>query len=154
MVFSRFNRPKTQAVPAFPGTQTVFEERIIEGTRRLVKTGLNPLNEFVQKSLPETQIYNILRKYENGNVDVLSKTFGQYFDSTDMPRTLQDAQNALIKAEVYFDKLPVDVKNKFNNSCSAFLDSVFDGTLQSKLGTVKGAESLVNNSVKEGEANE
>lgn len=154
MVFSRFNRPKTETVPAFSGTQTVFEERIIDGTRKLVKTGLNPLNEFVQKSLPETQIYNILRKYENGNVDVLSKSFGQYFDSTEMPRTLQDAQNALIKAEVYFDKLPVDIKNKFNNSCSAFLDSVFDGTLQSKLGIVKGSELLTNDSVKDGDSNE
>lgn len=152
MLFSRFNRPKTEAVPSFPGTQSVFEERIVDGVRKLVKTGENPLNEFVQKSLAETQVYNILKKYENGNFDVLSKTVGQFFDATEMPRSLQDAQNALIKAEVYFDKLPVDVKNKFNNSCASFLDSVFDGSLESKLGTVKNNKT--DTVVKDGENNE
>lgn len=127
-VRSRFNRPVSSYAPVGDGMDVLFEERIVDGVKKLVKTGVNPLNEFVQKSLEDTLIYNILKKFEAGNVDVLNKSIGQFFDSTVMPHNLAEAQNSLIKAEAYFDSLPLDVRNKFDNSSSTFFQSVFDGS--------------------------
>ncbi len=128
MVRTRFNRPTTISAPIGSGYDPVYEERIVEGKRKLVKVGENPLNEFVQKSLAETQIYNILRKFENGNVEILNKTVGQFMDVTGMPTSLAEAQNQIIRVNKYFDSLPLDVREKFGHNPNVFLEKVFDGS--------------------------
>ena len=132
VVRSRFSRPLSGFSPIGNGVQTVFEERLVDGVRKLVKTGVNPLNEFVQKSLADTQIYNILAKYERGNTDALNVSVGQFFDSSGFPKNLADAQNSIIKANRYFDSLPLDLRNKFDNSASVFLNSFFDGSMKER----------------------
>lgn len=128
MVRSRFNRPRTIASPIGDGHSSVFEERIVEGKTKLVKVGSEDLNEFVQKSLPETLIYNILRKYENGNIEVLNKAIGQYFDSTVFPSSLAEAHNIVKSAHKSFESLPLEIRAKFDHSSDVYLQKIFDGS--------------------------
>lgn len=128
MVRSRFDRPKT--IPAYFGSgfDPVYEEKIVEGVRKLVKVNENPLNDFVQASLQETLIYNILDKYQKGNIEILNQTVGQYFDATVFPSSLAEAQKQIIAAEDYFYKLPLDLRKEFDNSSSVFLSKIADGS--------------------------
>lgn len=129
---SRFSRSKSVSSPLGSGFSPVYEERIVDGVRTLVKINEDPLNEFVQKSLPDTLVYNILDKYNRGNVDVLNKSIGQFIDVTQFPTSLAEAQNNIIKAQRHFDGLSVDVKRKFDNSPIKFMEAVFDGSVLEK----------------------
>lgn len=132
MLRTRFNRPKAISSYVPSGVSPVYEERIVEGVRILVKVNEEPLNEFVQKSLPDTLIYNILDKYNRGNVDVLNKTIGQFMDVTQFPTSLAEAQNNIIKAERHFNGLSSDIRRKFDNSPIKFMEAVFDGSVLEK----------------------
>ena len=133
IIHHRFNRPKTTPWPVGDGTAPIFEERIENGVRVLVETGRNPLNEFVQASLPETLVYNILARYQRGDEMALHKTVGQFIDVVGMPTNLAEAQQALIDIENKFNTLTADVKAVFNNNVNEFIDAVSHGKLDEKL---------------------
>lgn len=133
MVYSRFNRPASVPETFGSGLEPVFEERIVDGIKKLIKVNDNPINEYVQKSLPDTLIYNIIAKYEKGNLDVLDRAHGAFIDVTGMPTNLAEAQNLLIKANKFFDSLPVDVKASFSNSSTKFADVFLSGKLKDYL---------------------
>lgn len=132
---SRTNRPLSSdfSAPTGSGFSPVYDERFVDGVRVLVKVNEDPLNEFVQKSLPDTLIYNILDKYNRGNVDVLNKSIGQFMDVTSFPKSLAEAQNNIIKAEKHFAGLSVDIKRQFDNSPTKFMEAVFNGSVFEKV---------------------
>ena len=131
--FSRFNRPKTAPAPIGDGTAPIYEERVVDGARVLVEAGTNPLNEFVQASLEETRIYNIINRYQRGDVSVLNKSGGQFMDVVGMPTNLAEAQNALLTIERQFAALPGEVKEKFGNNVNEFVQVVSEGKLNDVL---------------------
>lgn len=133
VVHHRFRRPKTIPWPVGDGTAPIFEEVIENGVRILRETGRDPLNEFVQASLADTLVYNILAKYQRGDEMALHKTIGQYMDVVGMPTNLAEAQQALIDIENKFNMLTADVKAVFNNNVNEFIDAVSHGKLDEKL---------------------
>lgn len=68
------------------------------GKEDLQVTGKTNIYEFIQKSLPETLIYNIIERYNNGDVTALDKIHGFYGDVTTMPKNLAEAQQLMINA--------------------------------------------------------
>ena len=132
-IHSRFSRPVSGIIHFGDGTEPIYEERIVEGVRKLVETGRTNVHEFIQKSLPDTLIYNIIAKFERGNVDILNQRAGQYVDITGLPKTLAEAENIIIKSNRFFDSLPLDVRNRFGNSSSSFLSAVSDGSISEKV---------------------
>lgn len=133
VIHNRFNRPKTIPWPVGDGTAPIFEEVYVDGVRELRMTGRNPLNEFVQSSLEETQIYNILNRYVRGDISALDKVHGMFMDVVGMPTNLAEAQQALINIERKFDVLPGEVKAKFNNNVKEFVNVVANGKLDEVL---------------------
>jgi len=131
--FSRFNRPETIKAPIGDGTAPLFEERIVDGVRVLIECGRNPLNEFVQASLEETKIYNIINRYQRGDQAALNKVGGQFIDVVGMPTNLAEAQNALLSIERQFNSLPGEVKEKFGNNVNQFVQVVSEGKLDDVL---------------------
>lgn len=131
--FSRFNRPHTIPHPVGDGTAPIFEEVYEDGKRVLKETGRQNLNEFVQASLDETKIYNIINRYMRGDESVLNRVNGQFIDVVGMPTNLAEAKQALINIENRFNELPGDVKSVFNNSVDEFVQAVSYGTLDKKL---------------------
>ncbi|MBQ4332892.1 MAG: hypothetical protein IJC33_03850 [Clostridia bacterium] len=144
IIHHRFNRPKTIPWPIGDGTAPIFEETIENGVRVLRETGRDPLNEFVQASLPETLVYNIIARYERGDVAALHRTMGQFIDVVGMPTNLAEAHQAILDIENKFDTLSADVKACFNNNVNEFIDAVANGKLDEKLASfVKKTEPSV-----------
>ena len=52
---------------------------------------------------------------------MLNKREGLYFDSTSMPKTLAEAQNAILALNQEFEKLPAEIKQKFDNSSEKYI---------------------------------
>ena len=128
--YSRSNLPVTIAQPKCEKIVPTYGKEIDkDGKVHIVETGKTNLYEKIQASKEDTLVYNILDRFNAGDVSVLQKNKGYYGDFTDMPKTLAEAQQSLITAENYFNSLPLDVRKEFNHSFSEFLSSASAGKL-------------------------
>lgn len=155
VIRSRFCRPIAVKLAFGDGFDVTYEERIVEGVRKLVPVGNTNSYEFIQKSLDDTLVYNVIAKFERGNVDILNQRVGQFVDVTGLPKTLAEAENIIIKSNTFFDSLPLDIRNRFGNSSSSFLESLSNGSLHERVPelfkTINNPKKPV---VKDGELNE
>jgi len=86
------------------------------GNIELFETGKENLQEYIDSFAEETSIITIIKQCAMGDTSALSKAQGMYGDFTDMPKTYRDVLQSVIDGENYFDSLPVEVKEKFDNS--------------------------------------
>ena len=131
--YSRINKPVTIAQPKCEKIVPTYGKEIDkDGKVHIVETGKTNLYEKIQASKEDTLIYNILDRFNAGDISVLQARQGVYGDFTDAPKTLAEAQQSLITAENYFNSLPLDVRAEFNHSFSEFLASASAGTLSER----------------------
>lgn len=128
--YSRTNLPATIAQPKCEKIIPTYGKEVDkEGKVHIVETGKTNIYEKIQASKDETLVYNILDRFNAGDVTALNQRKGSYGDFTAMPKTLAEAQQSLIDAENYFNSLPLEVRKEFNHSVTEFLASAGDGKL-------------------------
>lgn len=104
------------------------------GQVELKEDGTENLYDFIQSFAESTDIHAIMRRFENGEVDVLEKVQGFYGDVTEMPKTYAEALQRISDSEKVFMSLPVDVRAKFGHSFSEFLSASNDADFLERLG--------------------
>ncbi len=104
------------------------------GQLELKEDGTEDLYAFIQSFAESTDIHAILKRYQNGEVDVLEKVQGFYGDITEMPHTYAEALQRIADSEKVFMSLPVDVRAKFGHSFSEFLAASQDVDFLDRLG--------------------
>ncbi len=104
------------------------------GQVELKEDGTENIYDFIQSFAESTDIHSILRRYENGEVDVLEKVQGFYGDVTDMPKSYAEALQRISDSEKVFMSLPVEVRAKFGHSFSEFLAASNDADFLERLG--------------------
>uniref|UniRef100_A0AAU8B6B7 Internal scaffolding protein n=1 Tax=Dulem virus 148 TaxID=3145625 RepID=A0AAU8B6B7_9VIRU len=129
-----------------------------KGQVELREDGTEDLYAFIQSFAESTDIHSIMRRFSNGEVDVLEKVQGFYGDITDMPDTYAEALQRIADSEKVFMSLPVEVRAKFGHNFSEFLAASQDADFLDRLG-VKPVEQSVPGStdpqpVTEGEVKE
>lgn len=127
VIHSRFNRPVVIPCPIGDGILRQYETRIKDGKRVIEVTSEASLFDKVQEALPDTLVYNILARYERGDMTALTKVHGQYMDVVGMPSTLAEAQQLLIDIRNDFESMPPELRRRFNNSVDEFIESVSTG---------------------------
>lgn len=152
---SMYDRPAT--IPCETGTEydKTYTMIIDEfGHKELKCTGETNRYKKIQSHLEEVLIENILAK---ATVDpsVLNKKQGLYFDSTSMPKTLAEAQNAILAIKQEFEKLPAEIKQKFDNSAEQYVAAYGSKEWGDKMGIltseVKETETKEKEEVKDAE---
>lgn len=128
--------------PIGTGERSIFEERVENGKRSLVVTGKENLKDFIEASKAETLISNIMKRFEQGDVNALSRVQGFYGDVTSMPSNLADAQKVLINLETQFNSLPADVRKKFDNSFDKYVQDVSSVKSVDEFNTLFNIESI------------
>lgn len=130
--YSRTNRPATIPYPKSDKIIPTYSLQInLEtGKKELKETGKTNIYEMIQASKEETLIYNILKRFQEGDIEALNKTQGIYGDFTNMPRTLAEAQQLLIDTEKSFNNLPIEIRREFNMSTSEYLASLSNGKFE------------------------
>lgn len=127
------------------------------GQIELKEDGTEDIYAFIQSFAESTDIHAILKRYQNGEVDVLEKVQGFYGDITEMPHTYAEALQRISDSEKVFLSLPVEVRAKFGHSFSEFLAASQEADFLDRLG-VKPVEQPasepvasepINDSVKE-----
>ena len=127
-------RNRIQSQPGNPIKQLYSGSYNERGQIELKDDGTEDLYAYIQSFAESTDIHAILRRFENGEVDVLEKVQGFYGDITEMPHTYAEALQRIADSEKVFMSLPVDVRAKFNHSFSEFLAASQDADFLDRIG--------------------
>lgn len=117
-----------------------FDEK---GRMNLVEKGRENLYDFIQSFKESVDIHVLLKRYANGETDVLSKIQGFYGDFSEFPRTYADLLNTVNEGEAFFNGLPVEVRSKFGHSFPVFMSALSDGSLSDILSEYFGSDDQV-----------
>lgn len=85
------------------------------GDLQLVSTGTENLYDKIQAEAAACDMDNILRRFANGDISVLSQTQGVYADVAAAPMHFTDALNMVRSVEDAFAQLPSDEREKYDN---------------------------------------
>ena len=84
-----------------------------DGTRELVKNGEILISDYVNSFRDECLIENIVRRYQNGDINALNRVQGAYIDQTILPKDLHQAHLLLENARGYYENCSEDIKDKY-----------------------------------------
>lgn len=121
-VYTKFNKPIPKKTPCGTGLLNEYQEEIKNGIKTLVLTGIKNTYEEIQMDLESCKIENILHAALMGDFSKLNAREGTYCDATTMPKSLMEAQNLVIRMKTEFEKMPVEVKEKFGNSADKYVE--------------------------------
>ncbi len=127
-------RDRIESNPGNPIKQLYTGSYNERGQVVLKEDGTEDIYAFIQSFAESTDIYSILKRYQNGEVDVLEKVQGFYGDITEMPHTYAEALQRISDSEKVFMSLPVEVRAKFGHSFSEFLAASQDADFLDRLG--------------------
>lgn len=91
------------------------------GYLKIKEIGKENVYDRIQSFASECDINMIIKRYQMGDVQALSKAQGIYIDASNTPENMADLLNKLNKAEAEFDKLPIEFKQKYGNDFIQFI---------------------------------
>ena len=127
-------RDRIMSHPGNPIKQLYSGSYNERGQVELKEDGTEDVYAFIQSFAESTDIHAILKRYQNGEVDVLEKVQGFYGDITEMPHTYAEALQRIADSEKVFMSLPVEVRAKFGHSFSEFLAASQEADFLDRLG--------------------
>ena len=139
--FNRISKP-----PANSGSPThvllspIFDDR---GVMLLKETGTENLYDYIQSHRDSVDIHKILQRFEEGDVNVLSKVQGQFGDFSDYPRSYAELLNKVLEGEQSFNQLPLDVREQFGFSYERWLASAGSDSWLSAMGLTPAPDATV-----------
>lgn len=111
--------------------QPKFDEN---GVMDLVESGKEDLYDFIQSHAESVDIHVILARFQNGDIDALSRVQGAYGDFTNMPTSYAELLNRVNEGQSFFNSLPVDIRAKFNHNFAEFMAGMDKPDFLEKLG--------------------
>lgn len=122
--FSRLVRPAVIPSPCGSSEADVYQELTdVEGKKYLKKIGVENTFDFIQASKDECDIYRILERFSNGDINALNRAQGKFIDATVLPTTLAEVHSIINKATTDFFSLPKEVRDNFG-SVDNYISSV------------------------------
>lgn len=112
------------------------------GDLQLVSTGTENLYDKIQAEAAACDMDNILRRFANGDISVLSQSQGIYADVADAPMHFTDALNMVRAVEAQFDMLPAEEREKHDNDWVKYGASLVNPK------AVESSDSVITESVK------
>lgn len=111
--------------------QPMFDE---DGVMDLVEAGREDLYDFIQSHADSVDIHVLLARFQNGDVDALSRVQGAYGDFTNMPTSYAELLNKVNEGQSFFNSLPVDIRAKFHHNFAEFMAGMDKPDFLDKLG--------------------
>lgn len=117
MVYTIFNHPEKKKTPSGNHYIKTYQEEINKnGEYNLVETGYHDVYAEIQLDLESSKIENILHQLAMGDLSALQQRDATYIDATTMPKSLQEAQNLVIRMKDEFYNMPLEVRKLFDNN--------------------------------------
>lgn len=140
---SAYSGQERRTSPTGDGHEPEYEYKVTETGRELVKTGETDVYALIQSRLDETKIENIIKRatYDPtalGNQNW--QTSETMTDISDVPTNYHEWYGRIKDAEAEFDKLPVEVKNKWDNDAEKYIMAYGTAEWADKMGLLKKKE--------------
>ena len=134
-MFTLFNRPEHKPTPAGSRWKINYIIEIDKAGKKVLKeSGRTNIYEIIQESLEETKLDNIIRRATLGDETVLNVLNGQFMDVTEMPTSFMEMQNLVLKAKAEFNKLPLEIRKKFDMSPEQYINEYGSKEFLKKMG--------------------
>lgn len=104
------------------------------GQMELVEKGEENLYDYIQSHADSVNINTLLRRFQGGETDVLSRVQGAYGDFTGLPTSYADLLNAVNDGHQYFDSLPLEVRARFHHNFAEFMAAMDSPDFMKMLG--------------------
>lgn len=105
-----------------------------DGRRVLIRDRKVNVYELIQASREDCEIENIIRRAVQGDYNALNAVAGQYADITGMPKSIAEAQQLVINLKESFEKLPKEIKAKFEYNPEIYVAEYGTETWANKTG--------------------
>lgn len=117
MIYSILKTPEAKKTECGDEFINTYQEQINKsGKKELKKTGKHNVYEEIQLDVENCKIENILHAVAMGDLNALHQRDASYVDATTMPKNLREAQDLVIKMKDEFYNMPLEVRQKFDNS--------------------------------------
>lgn len=106
------------------GREPEYEYKVTDDGRELVKTGEMNIYALIQSHLDETKIENIIKRATCNPAALGSQdwqTSKTITDISDAPTNYHEWYGRIKEAESEFEKLPIEVKNKWDNDVEKYI---------------------------------
>lgn len=124
-VYSYWHRPIAKPTPSGDEFLEVYQEEFDKsGKKDLVMIGKTNIYDKIQEGKENTEIAHILERVALGDLSVLRSQEPQYIDATTLPKTLMEANNIVLKAKQEFEKMPKEVREKFDYSPDQYVNTM------------------------------
>ena len=134
---SDFKRQRVLSRIGNPILQKYRPEYDKQGNLQLIPDGETDLYAEIQSHKASTDLELIVTRYLNGDPAALSRAQGLYMDITGMPSNMHEAINLMNQAKADFEKLPVDIKQQFDNDYNKFIATMGTQEWLDKMQVVK-----------------
>lgn len=118
------------------------------GEISLRESGKEDIQEYINSFRESTDMNFILHQLSLGNTAVLNSQQMLFGDFTETPSSLADAQQMLIDGENAFYKLPLDVRQQFNNDFRNWLFTSGSSEWVQKMSSIVSASTSVVDTLK------
>lgn len=122
------------------GHEPEYEYKVTDEGKGLVKIGEKDIYALIQSRLDETKIENIIKRATYDPTELGSQdwqTSGQMVDISDMPTDYHTWYGLITDAQKEFDKLPAEMKIKWDNDVEKFIMSYGTEEWTNKMGMTK-----------------
>lgn len=114
---ARVSDPNSFVTCAGSRTKTLYSSKVLpNGEIVLTPSGKEDVQDYINSFRESTDMSYILHQLALGNTSVLNQKQMMFGDFTEVPESLAEAQQMLIDGEEAFYKLPLDVRQQFDNN--------------------------------------
>lgn len=121
-IYTHFQRTDRMFCPSGKEVIETYQEEIKDGRKQLKHIGWHNVYDEIQIDADSCKIENILHQVAMGDLSALKAREATYIDATNMPKTLMEAQNLVIRLKDEFEKMPMEVKKEFDNSADKYVE--------------------------------
>ena len=126
-----------------------YQLRIIDNSEEIVETGKSDLYEYIQSHADSVDIMKILERCALiQDYSMLYRMPAQFMDVTEMPSNLAEAYAHVQDAKNFFDRMPIEIKEKYENNFVQFMSDIgserFNRNVSDFLDKIKQKEDTKN----------
>ena len=119
-----------------------YQLRIVDNSEEIVETGKTNLYEYIQSHADSVDITKILERCALiQDYSMLNRMPAEFMDVTEMPGNLAEAYAHVQDAKNFFDRMPVNIKEKYQNNFVEFIADLgterFKNNVSDFLDTIK-----------------
>lgn len=126
-----------------------YQLRVVDNQMQLVETGKSDLYGYIQSHADSVDIHKILERCALlDDYSLLNRMPAQFMDVTAMPTNLAEAYSQVKDAQNFFDRMPTDIKEKYNNNFIEFIADIgsekFSKNVSEFLDSIKKVDEVTN----------